>query len=134
MEAIKRKPTPAYLKRVRRFPLVPIEDDQHLAEAQSVIDKLLQENLDAEEQKYLDVLSDLVAAYEEEHHPMPEVSGADMLRHLIEARDITQTQLASETGIAPSTISSILKGNREMRKEHIAKLSEFFGVTPNLFF
>ena len=39
---------------------------------------------------YLDALSDLVAAYEDEHYPIEPASDADMLRHLMEAKGVTQ--------------------------------------------
>nr|MCU0982716.1 hypothetical protein [Pirellulaceae bacterium] len=50
-------------------------------------------DLDEGEQLYLDGLSDLVADYEDEHHAIEPASDADMLRHLMEARGITQAQL-----------------------------------------
>jgi len=41
---------------------------------------------------------------------MPPVSGAEMLRFLIESQETSQAKLSSDTGIAESTISEILAG------------------------
>ena len=92
------------------------------------------EKLNAGEQDYLDVLSDLVEAYEDKYFPMPEVeSDAEALKLLIEAREITQQELARATGIANSTISAVLHGSRELNRNHIEILSKFFCVEPSLF-
>jgi transcriptional regulator with XRE-family HTH domain len=34
----------------------------------------------------------------------------------------------------PSIVSEVLNGKRELNKEHIRRLSERFGVSPELFF
>jgi HTH-type transcriptional regulator/antitoxin HigA len=68
--------------------------------------------------------SDLVDVYEDEHHAIKPASDADMLRHLLESKGVTQSQLTQEAGIAKSTISEVLSGKEPM----IRKLSEFFKV------
>jgi HTH-type transcriptional regulator/antitoxin HigA len=80
-------------------PSVPeITSDKHLSAAQKVMDQLLTKGkLDHGEDTYLEALSDLVAAYEDQHHGIEPASDADMLRHLMEAKDITQAQLSQET-------------------------------------
>src|SRR5215217_3612109 len=86
-----------YLELVRRFPLRPLRTDADLDAAVAVIDSLIdQEQLSAPEQDYLDVLSDLVEAYEEEAVPMKPVGDAEILRFLIEAKGATQAQAAKE--------------------------------------
>ncbi len=64
---------------------------------------------------------------------MPAVSGAAMLRHLIDAHDATLSEVAKATGIVVSTISSVLKGKRELNRAHIEKLAAYFGVAPGVF-
>ena len=75
-----------YMDLVQEFPLRPLRSDEELAQAIGVIDRLIiRGDLDSGEQDYLDVLTDLVEKYEAEEHPMPPVSDAAMLCHLIEA-------------------------------------------------
>ena len=66
--SLKRQCRDSYLELVRTFPLASIQSEAHLEEAQNVMDRLLAQELDDGEEMYLDALSDLVAAYEDEHH------------------------------------------------------------------
>ena len=50
---------------------------------------ILRDDLDPAEDDYLDALGDLVWKYENQAHPLPSVSGAAMLRHILESRDLT---------------------------------------------
>lgn len=128
--ALPKPPSSKYLSLIERFPLVPIRDDRHLKQALDQIDLLLRRRLVVAEQEYLDVLTDLVERYEQQQHPIPEVSESAILRHLMEARGISQTRLARDTGIAASTISALLSGQRELSKRHIQTLSAYFHVSP----
>ena len=46
------------------------------------------------------------------------------------ARGWTQGRLARETGMSPSTICKILKGERNVSQGSLVKLASTFGVTP----
>src|SRR6266496_6122262 len=98
--ALKGKERDSYLELVLSFALASIKTDEHLAQAQKVMDRLLAKGeLDDGEEMYLDALSDLVAAYEDEHHAIEPASDADMLRHLMEAKGISQADLHRDTGL-----------------------------------
>src|SRR5262245_29566955 len=100
---------PSYLNRVGELPLISIKLPEQLDAAQAMIDRLLrQELLDEGEELYLDALSDLVAAYEDAHVHIAPASDADMLRHLMDAKDVTQAELHRQTDIPKSTISEVL--------------------------
>ena len=63
-----------YLDLVRHFPLRPIRSERDLDRAAKVIDSLVDRpSLSFDEKDYLNVLSDLVEAYEEEHYPIASV-------------------------------------------------------------
>ena len=111
------------------FPLASIKSDEHLAEAQRVMDGLLARGtLDAGEETYLDALSDLVGSYEDEQHAIEPASDADMLRHLMEARGVSQMQMSDETGLPKSSISEVLAGKKTFSRQMIRKLAEYFHV------
>ncbi len=94
-----------------------------------MIDRLLAHGaLDSGETQYLDALSDLVAAYEDVHYPIEPASDADMLRHLLEAKGVTQAELHRGTGIPKSTISEVLSGKKPFSKALIRTLADYFGV------
>jgi len=119
----------SYLELVLAFPLATIKSDEHLEEAQQVMDGLLAKgDLEEGEELYLDALSDLTAAYEDDHYAIEPASDADMLRHLMEAKGVTQAQLHRDTAIAKSTISEILAGKKPFSRQLIRTLAAYFGV------
>ncbi len=123
----------SYLELVLDFPLASIKSDDHLEEAQKVIDALLARvTLNEGEETYLDALSDLVGAYEDEHHAIATASDADMLQHLLDAKGITQAQLSREADLAKSTISEVLKGRKRFSRQMIRKLSVYFQVDASV--
>lgn len=126
---LKGKNRDSYLELVQAFPLASIRSEEHLHDAQKVLDRLLARNeLDDGEETYLDALSDLVAVYEDEHHPIPPASDADMLRHLLDMKGVPQARLSRETGIARSTISEVLAGKKPFSRRMIRKLADYFEV------
>jgi HTH-type transcriptional regulator/antitoxin HigA len=111
------------------FPLTTISSHKHLAAAQTVIDRLpAKGKLDSGEASYLAALADLVGSYEDEHFPIEAASDADMLRHLLDAKSITQAQLHRETGISKSSISEVLSGKKPLSRAMIRQLAEYFQV------
>ena len=123
-----------YLDLVRQLPLRPLRTEADLDAAIAVIDALIDRPaLTMPEQDYLDVLSDLVEAYEAETVPMHPVGDADLLRFLIEQKGIIQAAAAHGAGIAESTISEVLAGKRKLNRAQIARLARFFCVEPGAF-
>lgn len=126
---------PLYLKLLRKFHLRPIRSDEELDRAIAVSMDLdmRRGDLAPEERDYHEVLVTLIARYEDEHHPIPDVSGPDMLRCLIENRGLTQAAVARGTGIGESALSEILAGRRPMGRKTIEALARYFKVDPGLF-
>lgn len=123
-----------YLELVQAFPLKHLKSDRELSKAIKVIDSLIiRSKLERGEQDYLDVLTDIVEKYETENCPMSPVSDADMLRHLIEARGITQAQLSADVRIPMSSISEVLHGKKKLTRRHVGILAEYFKVDPGVF-
>jgi HTH-type transcriptional regulator/antitoxin HigA len=119
----------SYLELIEEFPLAAIRSNAQLRAAQVVMDGLLaKEKLDEGESLYLDALSDLSAAYEDAHHAIEPASDADMLRHLLDAKGVTQIELHRATGIPKSTISEVLAGKKPFSRQIIRKLAAYFEV------
>lgn len=130
---LKGKGKDSYLDLILEFPLASIKSDQHLALAQEVIDQLLiRGKLDEGEETYLDALSDLVATYEDEHHAIEPASDADMLRHLMDAKGISQATLSRDTSIPKSMVSEVLAGKKPFSRQMIRKLADYFRVDVTL--
>ncbi len=123
----------SYLELVKRFPLIRIRDEAHLDEAIDVMNVLLAEDGDAGAREYLDVLTDLIRAYEDAHVSIPDVTEADVLRELMRSNGLTQSELARRSRIPQSTISAVLTGARSLTKGQVIKLAGLFGVSPAAF-
>lgn len=123
-----------YFALIRAFPLLPIESDAELDRAVTMINSLLDKPvLSYSEQGYLDILSDLVERYESTHYPLPPVSDGDMLRHLMEAKTVTEAEVSHTSGIAMSAVSGALDGSHQLSRAQIAKLADYFRVDPTVF-
>ena len=127
-------PPDSYLSLIHRFPLRAIRDDRELDQAIALVNELLDRpKLDEGETDYLDVLGDLVEAYEERAHPMEPASDAAMLDSLLTDRGQSQLQVAAATGIANSTVSNVRHGKRQLTRDHIRRLAKHFHINPGVF-
>jgi HTH-type transcriptional regulator / antitoxin HigA len=90
-------------------------------------------HLSASEEKYAELLTVLIEAFEEEHFPIRAASPVEVLAELMAANNLRQKDLAPLFG-SESIVSEVLHGKRELNKQHIEKLSQRFKVSPALFF
>lgn len=126
--------TTSYPELLRQAQPQIINDDRSHQRALRTVESLMKKpRLTKAEGKLLELLAKLVDDYEETIYPTPEVSPADMLEHLIEAKCTTQAELARQTGVSRSTISEVLKGKRSVSVENAFRLAEHFHVEPSLF-
>ncbi len=111
-----------------------IENDDDLDKAEEIVDRLLSkgENLSPEEEKLLDLVSDLIEKYENEHYPMPEAAPNEILKFLMEDRELKQKDLVHIFGSTGIT-SEVVNGKRSISKAQAKKLAEFFKVSVELF-
>lgn len=79
----------------------------------------------------LDTLGTVIHAYEEKHYPMPDCSGAEVLRYLMEEHNLKQSDLP-EVG-SQGVVSEILSGQRELNVRQIRALTQRFGLSPAVF-
>lgn len=79
----------------------------------------------------LDTLGMLIHVYEEEHFPIPDATGSDVLRLLMDEHGLTQSDLP-EVG-SQGVISEVLNGKRELNVRQIRALAEKFKVSPAAF-
>jgi antitoxin component HigA of HigAB toxin-antitoxin module len=132
----RRRASPSYLMLARAYPLHPIRSNTDLDEAIAILDGLLSRRkpLDEQERDYRDCLGHEIERYEAEAYPMADVFGADMLRHLIDARGASLSEVAKGTGISLSTLSAILnKKGRKLNLKHVMVLAPYFGTAPGAF-
>ncbi len=123
----------SYLELVQDFPLISIQSAAHLAEAQRIIDEMTaRQDLGPGESLYLDALSDLVGCYEDKHHAIKSASDADILQHLMDAKQVSQSEVSRETGLPKSSISEVLSGKKKFSRTMIRKLADYFAVSVDV--
>jgi HTH-type transcriptional regulator/antitoxin HigA len=123
-----------YFALIRELPLRPLGSDAELDRAIAMINRLLARGgLARDEEDYLDVLSDLVQKYEDEHYPIEPVSGLDALRHLVESSGKTRATIAAEAGLPESTLSEVISARRRLNTRHIGILARYFRIDPGIF-
>jgi antitoxin component HigA of HigAB toxin-antitoxin module len=124
-----------YLAPIEVFPLRPIRTRGDYDRAAAVADRLAVRELTKAESDYLDVLADLITAYDRGHVTLGRSGDtpAERLRSLLEDAGMTATQLAAELGIPRSAVSMMLSGARGVSKANARKLGERFKLNPSYF-
>jgi len=114
--------------------IAPIRDEAHYQRMTAMLEALLDETTGDENHPAMglvDIVGDLIEDFESEHHPMPDVTGVQALKFLIEQHGIKQCDL-HEIG-SQGVVSEILSGKRELNIRQVRALSERFGVSPATF-
>ncbi len=115
-------------------PLLSIHNEKEYNAAVKRLNELLDEIGDNEKHPLytlLDTLGALISLYEEEHHPIPEVSGAEVLRFLMDEHGLRQSDLP-EVG-SQGVVSEVLNGRRELNIRQIRALAKRFKVSAAVF-
>jgi HTH-type transcriptional regulator / antitoxin HigA len=114
--------------------ITPIRDEDHYVRMVAILEALLSEIQGNEAHPAMglvDIVGDLIEDYEAKRTPMPEVTGAQALRFLMEQHGLKQSDL-SDIG-SQGVISEILTGKRELNVRQVRALSERFGVSAATF-
>ena len=114
--------------------IAPIRDEAHYQRMTAMLEALLDETTGDENHPAMglvDIVGDLIEDFESEHHPLPDVTGVQALKFLIEQHGIKQCDL-HEIG-SQGVVSEILSGKRELNIRQVRALSERFGVSPATF-
>jgi HTH-type transcriptional regulator / antitoxin HigA len=124
-----------YSRLLAIHPLRPIHNNAELDHATAIVDRMAGHDLNVDQADYLDVLSTLVEAYENAHHPLddPAISGLDALRALLDDHGMDAADLARLLGVHRSMGAKLLKGERALTTRHLKILSERFKVSADLF-
>jgi HTH-type transcriptional regulator/antitoxin HigA len=120
---------------VRLYPPQAIHDEVGYGNTQEMIDRLTSlPKLTAGQSEYLETLTILFEAYENEHERIDtsHLSPLEMLRFLLEANGMSGSDLGRLLGnrkLGPK----ILNGSRQLRKTHIRTVADRFKVDAGLF-
>jgi HTH-type transcriptional regulator/antitoxin HigA len=115
-------------------PFLAIRTEQEYDDAVEHLNALVDEvgdNPQDSRYRFIETLSVLISAYDREHYRLPEASGIEVVRFLMEQHGLTQSDLP-EIGVQ-SVVSEILSGHRRLNVGQIQALATRFGVAPGAF-
>ena len=115
-------------------PVFTIRDEQQYDKASSTLHWLLDVVKDDETHPLydlVDILGTLIHAYEESHYPMPDATGIDVLKFLMDEHGLAPSDLP-EIG-DKAVVSDLIAGKRQLDVENIKSLSKRFGLSPATF-
>jgi HTH-type transcriptional regulator/antitoxin HigA len=111
-----------------------IQSDEELEEYTEALFRLTERpDLTRNEERAIELLTILVERFESERYPVPDAEPVDVLRFLLTSNGLSQRDLVPELG-SESTVSLVLSGRRQLNRDHIARLSKRFHVSPGVFF
>lgn len=127
--------SPEYQALLRKVPPKVIRTEKDNEAYTQVLYELDQRSktLTPAEQQLAELLTLLIEDFEEKRYRLPRAKPLEVLRFLMQQHGLLQKDLADVFG-TPSIVSEVLHGKRELNKEHIARLSARFHVSPELFF
>jgi len=111
-----------------------IETEEECVRVEKIVGELLKkgDRLSPEEDKLLDLLSDLIENYEDKVYPIEDAPPNEMLKFLMRENDLKQGDLLHIFGSSGIT-SEVVNGKRSISKTQAKKLAEFFKVSVELF-
>lgn len=118
----------------RMLPPRPIHDEADYGNAIEMLDSLVGFELNKDQLDYVEVMTTLVGAHEDAHHAIEtsDISGLDSLKYLLEQNEMTASDLGKLLGNR-SLGSKVLRGERELSKNHLRILAQRFKVDAGLF-
>jgi len=122
-----------YRKLLAQYAPQPIRNQQDHRRARRQLEELMTPHPGAARSLLTEVLSTLIEQYESRVLPVPKVSPAELLAHLLESRKLSRADLARQTRISAATLSSVLTEKRGISKSNALILGKFFGISPASF-
>ena len=107
------------------------ENEPMLAKVSELMDKG-EQNLSLEERRLLKLMAILIEDFEERAYPTPEPTPHEMLRFLMQQRDMRQRDLLHIFG-SRSVASAVVNGKRSISKAQAKALGAYFHISPEVF-
>lgn len=117
--------------------MAKIETEQQYNAACARVEELLQivgNDTPTDDQNYieLDLISDLVADYEEEHYPIEAPSLIDVIKLRMYEMNLTQVKLSELLGVSPSRVSEYLSGKCEPTLKVAREISRKLNIDADI--
>lgn len=107
--------------------LRPIKTESDYQNALTEIEKLFDAKPDSPELDRLDILTTLVEAYEQQHHPIDAPDPISAILYYLEARGLSDRDLAASMGDTEQ-VTAILNRQQPLNLDIIRRLNQDFGI------
>jgi HTH-type transcriptional regulator / antitoxin HigA len=113
----------------------PIHDNVGYENTVEMTDAMVLHEADfsVDQRDYFDLLCRLIEQHDAEQVPPVELPPLEALKHLLEQHTMSAADLSRLLGGSRNLGAMILRGERGLTTEHIAKLAKRFAVSPALF-
>ena len=124
----------AYSNLLSQYTPQVIETEEEYDRALAIAEKLtFTKNRTLEEKALHKLVVTLIETYETENYPMEESAPHEILQHLMESSQTRQADLVGVIG-SSGVVSEVVNGKRTISKAQAKALSEYYRVSPSLFF
>jgi HTH-type transcriptional regulator/antitoxin HigA len=128
----------SYMELILQVPLRPLRTKADYQRASDMIDRLAsrdEDSLDAGESHYLDVLSDLVDAYEDKQSKLDRDNStpAQRLTALMTNAGLSVNDIAQILGVSRPLVSMVINGKRALSRMNVQTLANHFRLDPGYF-
>ena len=111
--------------------LKPIKTEADYEDALAEIEALWEAELGSPEGDQLDVLTTLVVAYEEKHHPILPPDPVEAILHLMESQGLERRDLIPYLG-SRARVSEVINRKRPLSLNMIRKLQAGLGISAEI--
>ncbi len=113
-----------------KIQIKPITNEQEFAEANELIELLLECPEGSEEEKILEAITILASEYEKKHFPIPKPNPIEAIKYRMAELDLNQKDVAKYFG-GENRVSEVLNGKRQLSLKMIRNLHKNLGISAN---
>lgn len=113
----------------------PIHDAVDYANVVEMADAmaLWHDDFTRDQDDYFDLLCSVIEEYDSKNVKWPQVTGVDMLKHLLDAQSLVAADLSRLLGGSRNLGAMILRGERKLTLKHVRTLARHFRVSADVF-
>lgn len=108
----------------------PITNEKEFAEANELINLLMECPEGSEEEKILEAITILAVEYEKKHYPIPDPDPIEVIKYRMEELKLSQKDIAKYFG-GENRVSEVLNGKRNLSLKMIRELKRNLGISAD---
>ncbi|MDR6562017.1 MULTISPECIES: helix-turn-helix domain-containing protein [Arcicella] len=113
-----------------KIQIKPITNEQEFAEANELIELLLECPEGSEEEKILEAVTILASEYEKKNYSLPKPNPIEAIRYRMAELQLSQKDVAKYFG-GENRVSEVLNGKRQLSLKMIKNLHQNLGISAN---